>query len=170
MNYNLNLTSLVSTQSSTYTEMLLQDRSVLTVSLTGVSEEYFPLYLKINWGDGTEEHIENEINKNYSTDDITLEVIEGKFSSILAYPHTHEYFPSPTSLYKTLTATFTIEYVNENMTVLTVPLKIRTDDYFESVGDVTLHNTNIFPTADNKKEHQFLTKNGGYLVELRTMP
>lgn len=164
----VNTSSAEQRQTEVLSEILLYDKTTVSVSLTGIPEVLLPLYLEIDWGDGTTEFFENEIFKYYRKDNITLEVIQGKMSTILSRDYQHTYNPPNFALYKVITAKFSLRYSNNYVTVTDIPLKIRAGDYFETIGDMKLYNTEILSTPDNDKRHQFLTKNGGYLVELET--
>lgn len=150
-----------------YEELYIEDLTNVTVSLSGMNESILPLYMTIDWGDGNIESFDNDVYKNYRTSSIFAEVISGKFSSIFQNTYQHKYFPSPTTLYKSLTSQVMVEYCNGSINWFIIPMKIRTYDYFESISDLTLINTNILPESGNPKEHQFLTDKGGFLIESR---
>jgi hypothetical protein len=165
-NSTITLPTLSANETYTFSEQVFFDSTEVTIDITRLSEEYFPIYLYINWGDGVSETFQNEIMKDYTVDDITNEVLYGKISNLFSKKFCHLYKPSKTCLYKLLSATIKIEYPNNNLNVFYIPIKIRTNDFFESVLDIKLKNTNI--TTKGDKEHQFITKNEGSLVELKT--
>lgn len=164
----VNTASLDQIQTNIYPEITLYDKTNVIISLTEIPEVLLPLYLDIDWGDGATDFYENEIYKDYRKDDITLEVIQGKISTVLSKSYQHTYNPSNFALYKNVTATISVRYSNNYVTVTEIPFKIRTGDYFEIIGDMKLYNTEILPTSNNDKRHQFLTKIDGYLLELET--
>jgi hypothetical protein len=139
--------------------LILNDRTTLTFNLSGVSELYFPQFMSINWGDGEGEFHENDI---LSTENFA----SNRFSSIFSKTFSHEYFPSNSSTTKSLTANFTIKYINGDISVFTIPLSVVNDDFETTVEDVRLLNTVILP--NNKKLYQFVTKKDGYLLEIKT--
>lgn len=164
--YNISLSSDSMSTSSIEDELLFFDSTVFSVSLSGITEEQFPIFLKIDWGDGNTEKFDNIVFKNYRESSIIPEVLSGKFSSIIQNKYKHEYFPSTTSLYKNLSAQFYIEYGNRLYNWFVIPIRIRSGGYFETVGDLQLINTNILPLTSNSKQHQFITEEGGFLVEV----
>lgn len=165
-NYYLNLSSNNSSTISKLSEIELNDLTTLNISLSGLVETPYPLYLAIDWGDGTSEKYENTIFKNYRTSNIIPEILYGKFSSIFQNIYQHTYKPSTTTLYKKLTAQCYVEYSDSTYTWFLLPIEIRSYGYFEAVGDMRLYNTNILPLTSNGKQHQFITDKGGFLVEI----
>jgi len=145
----------------------MDDNSSLNVSLSGVSESFFPLYLNVDWGDGNKKIYNNEIYKLYREESIIPEVLYGKFSSILQKTYQHEYYPSETSLFKSLTAQFLISYTDNTYSWFIQPLKIRTYDFIEATSGVKIIESNILPISSNSAEHHILTGNG-QILELVT--
>jgi hypothetical protein len=137
----------------------MNDTSVLTLDLSYITERIVPISVRIDWGDGS---IEN-FDKNSSNNDI-INIF--KFSPLLLNTYTHQYYPSESCLYKCLSAQILITYCNGDYSWFILPLKIRTYDYFESIRDIKLINTNILPNDDNSKEHQLLTSLNRYTIEL----
>jgi hypothetical protein len=148
-------------------EIELEDRTTVTVNLTGISEEIFPVYLKIDWGDGVTEKHDSNLYKKYREESIFEEVLLGKYSSIFRYQRQHTYNPPNSTLFTNLTAQFLIRYSNVNYSWFIQPFKIRSYDYYESLGDIKLINSIILDREDNSAEHQIISK-GGHLVELIT--
>ena len=160
-------TTLLSSLTSNHIELVesldFDDQTTLSIVLSNIYDSSMPLYLKISWGDGEIETFENN----------RCEIVNGKvvyFSCILPLfnrTYTHTYYPSSTSLYKNLSAQIFIEYPNNEKNWFILPIKIRTYDYSESIGEMTLINTNILPTVSNNKEYQFNIDKGDYVVEIR---
>jgi len=153
----LSLSSLNTNQTTTFPIIGVVDNTLLTISLSGVTERIFPTHLIIQWGDGVEDFFENDILQNQN-------ISSNIFSSLLIDKYTHEYFPSAVSTSQTLTATFSLYYTNSNISTFTLPLSITNYDYATSVGDVRLVNTDYLQSGD--KIHQLVTDEGGYLIEL----
>jgi hypothetical protein len=156
----------LSTDSTNYVKKLpiieFDDRSLLQVSFGDMDESSMPIYIEINWGDGSSEYYDNNIIQNNSTFINSFDK-----SPIFLETYAHEYFPSNTSLYKSLTGQILIKYTNSDQSWFMFPLKIRTYDYYESIYDMTLLNTNILPIENNSKQYQLLTDVDRYVVELR---
>lgn len=165
----MNTKSIVlSTNSSSYVEvmdtLILNDATTLTVFLGDVYEDVLPLSLKINWGDDNILYYDNDLYKNYRNESIINEIIYGKFSKILQQEYSFDYYPSTTHTYKRTKVQFLIEYTNNNKSLITLPIEIRSSDYFESVGDIKMISTHVIP-EDNIKLHKFITDKYNYIVE-----
>lgn len=165
----MNTKSIVlSTNSSSYVEvmdtLILNDATTLTVILGDVYEDVLPLSLKINWGDDNILYYDNDMYKNYRNESIINEIIYGKFSKILQQEYSFDYYPSTTHTYKRTKVQFLIEYTNNNKSLITLPIEIRSSDYFESVGDIKMISTHVIP-EDNIKLHKFITDKYNYIVE-----
>lgn len=150
----------------TLSEIELDDLTTINLNLSGINERFIPLYMTIDWGDEDQETFDNSIFKTYRSDSIFPEILYGKFSSLLSETYSHIYYPSDTTLYNKLTAQVYIDYSNGDYTWIKIPLKIRNRDYFESIYDIDLINTNILPSTSNKKQHQFIIDEGGFLIEI----
>lgn len=165
-------TLILSTNSSSYIEVMdtviFNDATVLNVTLNDVYEDILPISLQINWGDNNILYYDNDLYKLYKKESIIPEVLYGKFSKILQNTYSFEYYPSKTATYKKMTAQFLIKYTNKDTTLITIPIEIRSADYFESVYDMKLISSHILPD-NNIKTHKFLTNKGKYIVEVETL-
>ena len=161
-------TILLSTNSSSYNEVLdtvfLNDATRLNVVLGNVYEDVVPISLQINWGDDKILYYDTDLYKDYKTDSIINEIIYGKFSKILQDTYSFDYYPSTTHTYKITKAQFLIDYTDNNKSLITIPIQIRSSDYFESVGDLKMISTHVIP-EDNTKLHKFITQKNNYIVE-----
>ena len=158
-NYTLNLSSSSSNDIQHYGIVQLNDHTALNLRLDQLNQQFIPLFLRIDWGDGVLESFDNNIFPSSRSD---IDVLS--FNPILSEIYSHEYYPSSTSLYKSLTAQMMLTYSNLSSVWITIPLQIRTYDYFESIYDLKLINTNILPLNNNPKEHQLLTDKGGFTI------
>jgi hypothetical protein len=106
-------TLILSTTSSSYNKVMdtviLNDATVLNISLGDVYEDVLPISLQINWGDNNILYYDNDLYKVYRKESIIPEVIYGKFSKILQDTYSFEYYPSKTATYKKMTAQFLIK-------------------------------------------------------------
>lgn len=159
--HTLTLTSLSSTAVQYLSTIDLIDHTKLTIDISGLDNDFIPLYLKIHWGEGDTELFDNDILYYRN------ELGNLLFEPILDGTYTHEYYPSETALYKLLSAQVFLKYTNEGFYYALIPIQIKTKDYFESIGDMDLINTNILPTENSPSEHQFKTSADGYIIELR---
>lgn len=135
--------------------------------MSGITEARYPIFLTIDWGDGTSETFDNKTYKNYRENSIIPEILYGKFSSVLQTTYEHVYHPSESSLIKQLTAQIYIEYGGNEFSWFLIPIKIENDSYFDVVGDMDLLHTNILPLTSNPKQQHFALDKGGYLVEVQ---
>ena len=154
----LSLSSSNTSNTTTVPLVVLNDITTLNVVLTGVSEKFLPCFLKINWGDDIEDFFENDVMTNiFSPID--------RYSEVLNTAHSHVYYPSGSSTSKNLSANVYISYCNGDVSTFTVPISVINYNYSQSIEDLTLIKT---ISKFDKKIHQFVTKNGGYLIELET--
>jgi hypothetical protein len=161
-NYTLALSSNNTEYISVNPLLEFDDFTTLTIDLSGLNTSLIPKYLKISWGDGEEESFDNDIFPNNQR-----KVNVFNINSIFNTSYKHEYYPSKTSLYKKLSAQVLVNYTNGDNNWFIIPINIRTYDYYESIYDLSLKNTNILPITDNSKQHQFITDKGGFTVELQ---
>jgi hypothetical protein len=157
-NTYLSLSSSITSKTDKLPLLVLNDMTTLNVILTGVSENFLPCFLKINWGDDVEEFFENDVVFNISSP-------TNRFSEVLNTTYSHIYYPSGSSTSRDLSANFYVSYCNGDMTTFTVPISVINYNHTQSIEDLTLINT---ISKFDKKIHQFVTKNGGYLIELET--
>lgn len=164
--YTLSLSSNATSAVQVKSEITFDDHTTLRINLSGVTEQFVPVYLKLDWGDGQSELINNSLYKVYREESILNEVIYGKFSSVLNEDYAHAYYPSASARYKSLTAQVYLEYVDGNASWFVQPIKIITQDYFESIYDIKLIDTNILPLSSNSKQQRFSIDSGGFLIEM----
>lgn len=154
----LTLSSNTTNTTSILPIVVINDITTLSVILSSVSENLLPCFLKINWGDNTEEFFENDVMLNIFSP-------TNRYSKVLDDIYTHVYYPSVSSTSQVLSANFYVSYCNGDVSTFTTPISVVNYDYSESIEDLKLLNTiNKF----DKKIHQFVTKKDGYLIELET--
>jgi hypothetical protein len=141
-------------------EIELDDHTNFNVDISALSEKVLPIFLKIDWGDGRSQTFNNDVFKT-GRENINI----FKYSPLLTQIYSNEYYPSETSLYKSLTAQFLVNYSNGEFSWFVIPISIRSYDYFESIYDLQLINTNILPDITNPKEHQFKTDAGSFIID-----
>jgi hypothetical protein len=122
-------------------EMLFYDKTSLSVSLSGISEDRIPSSAVLDWGDGQSEILMNDVYKHYTTDSIFPEILENKFTSIYTKRISHTYKPSEQSLYKSLTAEIGIIYPVNQILKFIIPITIRKNSFLEDFEDFDLTNT-----------------------------
>lgn len=145
-------------------EIKLYDLTKVTFSIIEITEKQIPLYVKINWGDGESQVLENSFSKVYRIDSIIPEILYNKISSVFSKDNTHLYYPSISARYKMLSAELIVEYLNRDITKFIQPIKIISSDYFESIGDIKHVGANIVNSTNNK-QFMFSIDKGGFLIE-----
>ena len=158
--YTLFLSSPATAYATVLPQISLDDHTRFILDAQGLAETTVPIYVKIDWGDSS-----MVLHDNPFAFANNLNIV--RFSTLLNAQYTHDYLPSSTALYKLLSAQVMVKYSNSNMTHIVIPLKIRTYGYMESIGDMSLANTNILPVEGNPSEHQIRTSKDDYIVELR---
>jgi len=153
--YTLSLSSNATSAVEFRSEITFDDHTTLRINLSGLTESFVPIYLNLDWGDGTTEFFNNSLYKVYREDSILNEVIYGKFSSVLNEDYLHSYYPSASARYKLLSAQVYMEYSDGAFSWFVQPIKIVTRDYFESIYDIKLIDTNILPLSTNNKQQHF---------------
>ena len=152
-NYNLSLSS----NSTSYTEFLntveLDDYTQLNLDLNNLYNDTIPAYVKISWGDGAENLINNDIYDDTWDNQLTFFTYNPVFNDT----HSHEYYPSFTSTYKNLSAQVLVSYTNGEYSYFLIPIIIKTYDISEALGRITVENTNI---SKNELELQLNSDNG----------
>lgn len=161
--YYLYLATTSTSAVQTLPEVEMDDLSTLVLNITGFNETVLPLFLKINWGIGESVIYDNNIYKTGKSQSI----LDGHYSPLFMDTYSHVYYPAPDSPSLSLSAQLLVTYATGAVTRITIPIKIETYTYAESIGDLTLINTNILPLEDNLSEHQLKTLSGGYIIEIR---
>lgn len=160
------ISSTLSAPNTNYTtvlpELVMDDYTCWCVSLSNIPESTPPLYVTIDWGDGSKRvEFDNDVYRDLHSGSSRV------MSPVLYDIYTHEYFPPENTTYKRLSAQFLIHYPSEDIYIVQ-PIKIRAYGFMESISELTLINTNILPLSSNPAEHQLKTKTEGYIVEVRS--
>ncbi len=161
--YTIELTSTTSEHTQILPEVSLSDHTELSIDLNGVDEKILPIYVTIDWGDGNRESHDNNV---YIQGRENINIF--KQNPVLSNIYTNQYYPSETALYRSLSAQVLIYYANGQKAWFICPISIRTYDYFESIGDIEIINTNLLPVNDNGIEYQLKTSEGHFTLELNT--
>jgi hypothetical protein len=134
------------------------DITKLELNLFQVSEKFLPLYLQLDWGDGNNIFVENDMFSPKT-------LINNTFSSFFYQNFTNIYYPNADSKTRQLTAVCTLKYCNNDVSTFIIPITITNYNYNESIEDMYLLNTVL---ETDKKIHQFVTKKDGLLIEVET--
>jgi|TARA_R100001129_G_scaffold161638_1_gene126629 hypothetical protein len=145
----------------------LFDATEVSLDLSGVFSRLFPNYISIDWGDKSpvfEPDI--QIYRDYKNDSIFPELTGAIKPMFLDTPYKHKYYPSDYALNKSVIIKINIGYVTGETTQLSTPLNIRTESYYESVGDMNIIGVDLINTQNNSSRFTFVTKNEDYTVQL----
>lgn len=165
--YNISLSTISTSLTSNLDTVDLFDQTEVSVDLNNVFSEVFPYYVAIDWGDGSEV-FEPEIKTfiNYRTESILDEITKGVSPPFLNTKYKHIYFPSPTSLVKSLTLKVGIQYTTGEITQVNIPVDIRTEGYYENIRDVKLEGVKILNNTNLDSTLQLRTEIDNYIVEM----
>lgn len=160
--YSIALSSLSTTHYEVLPQILLLDHTEFSITLGNITESVLPMYVKIDWGGGDVETFDNNL---YMRGRALNNIVS--YSPVLDTVYKKECYPSSYALYKEFSIQVLIHYVNGEYNWFVLPILLRSDDYFDSIRDLTLENINILPTAGNRKEYQFIAEKDDFLVEMR---
>ena len=142
--YNISLSTTSTALTSNFESIDLFDQTEVSVNLANVFSEVFPYYVALDWGDGSDV-FEPEIKTfiSYRTESILDEITKGVSPPFLNTTYRHIYYPSADSLVKDLTLKIGIQYTTGDITQINIPLSIRTEGYYENIGDVKLEDIHL---------------------------
>ena len=150
-NYEISLQSTTSSSIQTLDEIEILDYSEISLNLENLFKKVIPIFLTIDWGDGTKETFDNDLYKQVSKQELNIFNMNPLFTK----KYKHEFFPSETSLYKQFQIQVLLFYSNLEYSIFTIPVKIRTLEYFESLYDIKIKDVNIIPENNNPKRYHF---------------
>jgi hypothetical protein len=164
--YNISLSTTATSVTSNFGTINLFDQTEVTIDLSNIFSEVFPYYIVIDWGDGSEV-FEPEIKTflTYRTDSIIEEITKGVSPPFLNTNYTHIYYPSSNSLVKSLTLKIGVQYITGEITQFNIPVNIRTEGYYENIGDIKLEGVKILNNVNLDTTLQLRTEIDNYIVE-----
>jgi len=164
--YNLSLSTSSAALTSDYLTVDLFDQTEVTVNLANIFTEVFPYYVAIDWGDGSD-IFEPEIRTfiNYRTESILDEITKGVAPPFLTTDYKHIYTPSSSSLVKSVTLKIGIQYTTGDITQINIPFDIRTEGYYETIGDLKIEGVNMINNTNLDTTFQFRTEVDNYVIE-----
>ena len=145
----------------------LFDATEVTLDLSGIYSDIFPNYISVDWGDKSpvfEPDI--QIYRDYKNDSIFPELTGAIKPMFLDTPYKHNYYPSDYALNKSIVFKINIGYITGETTQLSAPINIRTESYYETVGDMDILGVDLINTQNNSSRFTFVTKNEDYIVQL----
>jgi len=164
--YNISLSTTSTALTSNFASIDLFDQTEVSINLTNVFSEVFPYYVALDWGDGSDV-FEPEIKTfiNYRTESIIDEITKGVSPPFLNTTYRHIYYPSANSLVKDLTLKIGIQYTTGDITQINIPLSIRTEGYYENIGDIKLEDVQLVNNTNMDSSILLRTEIDNYIVE-----
>ena len=169
--YTLSLSTTTAALTSTGQNMNLFDVTELNLDIVNIYHQVFPYYVSIDWGDGSD-LFEPEIRtfRDYRKDSIIDEITKGLAPVFLTTTYKHIYKPSATSLVKSIDLKIGIQYITGEITELNYPIKIRTEGFYENIGDLELVDVNLLDDVNYSSNFVFRSKVDNYIMELNNSP
>ena len=169
--YNLSLSTTTAALTSTGHNIDLFDVTELNLDIVNIYHQVFPYYISVNWGDGSD-LFEPEIKtfRDYRKDSIIDEITKGIAPVFLATTYKHIFKPSATSLVKSVNLKIGCQYITGEITELTYPINIRTEGFYESIGDLELIDVNLLDDVNYSSNFVFRSKVDNYIMELNNSP
>jgi hypothetical protein len=162
--YTVTISSASSNVIETLPQIDLEDFTELSLNISNVYSKVIPIFIKIDWGDGVQILYDNDVYTTTTADTINT----SNYNTVLNTIYSSKIYPSPTTLYKNLHAQLYISYSNGDYSWFKLPISVRTNDFFESIGDLKLVNVNILPVEGNPKEYQLSTFIDNTILELHS--
>lgn len=159
------LSSTSTSTSVTLSSIELIDVTEVFLDFSNIFSKTIPLFLIIDYGNGTKITYDNDLYNTPERQNINI------FNPNPLFNNTYSqiFYPSSSALYKVYTIQALIKYSNNEFSTFTIPISVISNDYHESIGDITLLNVNILPFDNNPKEYQIKSKINNQLIELRDM-
>ena len=165
--FSLALSTSQSALTATGEQLNLFDLTEVSLDIVNIYKNIFPSYISIDWGDGTDiEEPELTTFRTYRTDSIFDEITKGLAPVFLSKTYKHVYKPSATALIKSMDLKIGIQYINGNITEITYPIKVRTEGYYENIGDLELIDSNILQDVNYSSNFVFRGKVDDYVLEV----
>lgn len=162
--YTVTISSTSSNITQTLPQVYLDDFTELSLDISGIYSGVIPLFIKIDWGDGIGILYDNDVYTTTTAGNVNLSQV----NTVLKTIYKNKIYPSSKSLYKNLYVQLYVRYSNGQDSWFTIPISVRTYDYFEAIGDLKLLNVNILPFEGTPKEYQLSTFIDNTILELRS--
>ena len=148
-----------------YDEVDFFDIVNLDIYLFYIEEDVVIKNIIVDWGDGESATFTNRLMKVYREDSIFTEITAGKFSTIFNEDISHKYRIQSGSVYTKLTCQTLIEYSNGIKSLFVLPIKHKTYEFHDAIGELVLINTNLMPLSSNKTKNTYIADKGGFIIE-----
>ena len=166
-NLTLSLSTNQAALTATGETLNLFDITEVGLDIINIFKNTFPAYISFDWGDGSPvEEPEIITFRTYRKDSIFDEITKGVAPVFLSKTYKHIYKPSSTALIKKMNLKIGIQYITGEITEITHPVNVRTEGYYENIGDISLVDTNILDNTDYSSNFVFRGKVDDYILEL----
>jgi len=150
-----------------YPTVDLFDVTRITLNLVDIYSDTFPNYLAIDWGDNTPVlRPDVSVFRDYKKDSIYPEINKGVAPKYITDAYEHIYEPSSYALKKSVVLKINVGYITGQTTQLSAPFNIRTQGYYETVGDIELLGVDLLNNKYNSSRFTLLTKESNHVVQL----
>lgn len=169
MTHTLTLSSVTYSGVDYYPAIDLFDNTQFNLRLLNIKKEILPIYVDINWGDGSEILVpEIKVIREYRKESIIEEILNEFAPPFLTDSYKHIYYPSSTSLSKQLSCVVNVVYPTSDTYTFIIPIDVRTDSFYESIEDLKLIDVNIYNTEQNTTNYVFASKKTSHILELNS--
>jgi hypothetical protein len=164
--YTFSISTTSPDNEKTYSEINLFDQTNFTIDMTDVYSDVFPNYIAFNWGDNSPiEEPDIKIFRDYKTESIYPEILNNASPVFLNTTYSHIYYPSDFALKKSMTLRINIGYITGALTKLTVPVTVRAESYYDTIGDMEITGIDLLNDENNSSRFTFLTKKDNHLIQ-----
>jgi|TARA_R100000152_G_C6778679_1_gene209536 hypothetical protein len=165
--YTFNISTTGPSTVKVYPTVELFDVTRVTLNLVDIYSDTFPNYLAIDWGDNTPVlRPDVSVFRDYKKDSIYPEINKGVAPKYITDIYQHIYEPSSYALKKSVVLKINVGYITGQTTQLSAPLNIRTQGYYETVGDMELIGVDLLNNKYNSSRFTLLTKESNHIVQL----
>ena len=164
--YTFSISTTSPDNEKTYSEIHLFDQTNFTIDMTDVYSDVFPNYIAFNWGDNSPiEEPDIKIFRDYKTESIYPEILNNASPVFLNTTYSHIYYPSDFALKKSMTLRINIGYITGALTKLTVPVTVRAESYYDTIGDMEITGIDLLNDENNSSRFTLLTKKDNHLIQ-----
>jgi hypothetical protein len=165
--YTFNISTTGPSTVNVYPTVDLFDVTRITLNLVDIYSDTFPNYLAIDWGDNTPVlRPDVSVFRDYKKDSIYPEINKGVAPKYITDIYQHIYEPSSYALKKSVVLKINVGYITGQTTQLSAPFNIRTQGYYETVGDMELLGVDLLNNKYNSSRFTLLTKESNHVVQL----
>tara|TARA_R110002020_G_scaffold36323_12_gene109029 strand:+ start:3470 stop:4102 length:633 start_codon:yes stop_codon:yes gene_type:complete len=149
----------------------LFDITELNLDISNIPTRPFPFYIVVDWGDGSDLFKpEMRTFRDYTKDSIIDEITKGLDPPFLTTTYKHIYKPSATALVQSIRLKIGAQYLDGRIREWIYCIKIRTQGFYENIGDLELVDVNLLDDVNYSSNFVFRSKVDNYIMELNNSP